>query len=72
VTLLPGGWSCLGSSLGAAMATNLSQGLYPYVREWPWQYVFLIMIMVEMGPAVIETQPFQAATARSYAAKPSR
>jgi uncharacterized membrane protein YphA (DoxX/SURF4 family) len=47
VTLLLGVWSRLGSLLGAAMAINLSQGLYRSPGEWPWQYVFLIVVMVQ-------------------------
>jgi hypothetical protein len=47
VTLLLGAWSRLGSFLGAAMALNLSQGLYRSPGEWPWQYVFLIIVMVQ-------------------------
>jgi hypothetical protein len=29
------------------MAINLSQGLYRSPGEWPWQYVFLIVVMVQ-------------------------
>lgn len=47
LTLLLGVWSRLGSLLGAAMAINLSQGLYRSPGEWPWQYVFLIVVMVQ-------------------------
>ncbi len=47
VTLLLGAWSRLGSLLGAAMAINLSQGLYRSPGEWPWQYIFLIIVMVQ-------------------------
>jgi len=47
VTLLLGVWTRLGSLLGAAMAINLSQGLYRSPGEWPWQYVFLIVVMVQ-------------------------
>ncbi len=47
VTLLLGVWSRLGSLLGAAMAINLSQGLYRSPGEWPWQYVFLIVVMLQ-------------------------
>jgi uncharacterized membrane protein YphA (DoxX/SURF4 family) len=49
VTLLLGVWSRFGSLLGAAMAINLSQGLYRSPGEWPWQYVFLIIIMVQFS-----------------------
>jgi uncharacterized membrane protein YphA (DoxX/SURF4 family) len=47
VALLLGIWSRFGSVLGAAMAVNLSQGLYRSPGEWPWQYVFLIVVMVQ-------------------------
>lgn len=47
VALLLGIWSRFGSLLGAAMAINLSQGLYRSPGEWPWQYVFLIVVMVQ-------------------------
>ncbi|MDQ2924192.1 MAG: DoxX family membrane protein [Acidobacteriota bacterium] len=49
VALLLGLWSRLGSILGAAMALNLSQGLYRSPGEWPWQYVFLIIVMVQFS-----------------------
>ena len=49
VALLLGFWSRFGSLLGAAMAINLSQGLYRSPGEWPWQYVFLIIIMVQFS-----------------------
>jgi uncharacterized membrane protein YphA (DoxX/SURF4 family) len=49
VALLLGVWSRFGSLLGAAMAINLSQGLYRSPGEWPWQYVFLIIIMVQFS-----------------------
>jgi uncharacterized membrane protein YphA (DoxX/SURF4 family) len=47
VTLLLGFWSRFGSLLGVLMAVNLSQGLYRSAGEWPWQYVFLIIVMVQ-------------------------
>lgn len=47
LTLLLGIGSRLGSLLGAAMAINLSQGLYRSPGEWPWQYIFLIIVMVQ-------------------------
>jgi uncharacterized membrane protein YphA (DoxX/SURF4 family) len=47
VTLLLGIWSRFGSLLGAAMAINLSLGLYRSPSEWPWQYVFLIVVMIQ-------------------------
>ena len=47
VTLLLGFFSRFGSLLGVAMALNLSQGLYRSPGEWPWQYVFLIIVMVQ-------------------------
>jgi uncharacterized membrane protein YphA (DoxX/SURF4 family) len=47
VSLLLGFWSRFGSLLGAAMAINLSQGLYRSPGEWPWQYIFLIIVMVQ-------------------------
>lgn len=47
VALLLGIWTRLGSLLGATMALNLSQGLYRSPSDWPWQYVFLIVKMVQ-------------------------
>ncbi len=47
ITLLLGFWTRFGSLLGAAMAVNLSQGLYRSPSEWPWQYIFLIIVMVQ-------------------------
>jgi uncharacterized membrane protein YphA (DoxX/SURF4 family) len=49
VALLLGLWSRFGSLLGAAMAINLSQGLYRSPGEWPWQYIFLIILMVQFS-----------------------
>ncbi len=48
-TLLLGLWSRFGSVLGAAMALNLSQGLYRSPGEWPWTYIFLILVMVQFS-----------------------
>ena len=45
VTLLLGLWSRFGSFLGLAMGINLSLGLYRSPGEWPWTYVFLIVVM---------------------------
>lgn len=49
VTLMLGLWSRFGSILGAAMALNLAQGLYRSPSEWPWQYVFLLLLMVQFS-----------------------
>jgi hypothetical protein len=43
--LLLGLWSRFGSLLGVAMGLNLSLGLYRSPGEWPWTYVFLILVM---------------------------
>lgn len=45
VTLLLGVWSRFGSLLGLAMGINLLFGLYRSPSEWPWTYVFLVVIM---------------------------
>lgn len=45
VTLVLGLWSRFGSLLGLAMAINLLLGLYRSPGEWPWTYVFLVVIM---------------------------
>ncbi len=45
VALLLGLWSRFGSFLGFAMGINLSLGLYRSPSEWPWTYVFLIVVM---------------------------
>jgi uncharacterized membrane protein YphA (DoxX/SURF4 family) len=47
VTLLLGVWTRFGALLGAAMAINLSLGLYRSPSEWPWTYIFLIVIMIQ-------------------------
>ena len=36
--------SRLGAMLGALMAVNLWLGLYSADNEWPWTYMFLVMI----------------------------
>jgi quinol-cytochrome oxidoreductase complex cytochrome b subunit len=38
--------SRLGAALGLAMALNLWLGLYRAPGEWPWTYVFLIIIQL--------------------------
>jgi uncharacterized membrane protein YphA (DoxX/SURF4 family) len=45
VSLLLGLLSRLGALLGVAMALNLWLGLYSAPGEWPWTYMFLIIIM---------------------------
>jgi hypothetical protein len=44
-TLLLGLLSRFGSLLGLLMGINLSLGLYRSPGEWPWTYVFLILVM---------------------------
>ena len=44
-TLLMGLWTRFGSFLGVLMGLNLSLGLYRSPGEWPWTYVFLIVVM---------------------------
>lgn len=45
VSLLLGLVSRLGALLGVAMALNLWLGLYSAPGEWPWTYMFLVIIM---------------------------
>jgi uncharacterized membrane protein YphA (DoxX/SURF4 family) len=45
VSLLLGLLSRLGTVLALAMALNLWLGLYSAPREWPWTYMFLVIIM---------------------------
>jgi uncharacterized membrane protein YphA (DoxX/SURF4 family) len=44
VSLLLGLFSRAGAVLGALMALNLWLGLYSAPNEWPWTYMFLIII----------------------------
>src|SRR5690349_21224015 len=44
VSLLLGVFSRAGAALGALMGLNLWLGLYSAPGEWPWTYMFLIMI----------------------------
>jgi uncharacterized membrane protein YphA (DoxX/SURF4 family) len=44
VSLLLGLFSRFGTLLGALMATNLWLGLYSAPGEWPWTYMFLVII----------------------------
>jgi uncharacterized membrane protein YphA (DoxX/SURF4 family) len=46
VSLMLGVWSRGGALLGALMAINLWLGLYSAPGEWPWTYMFLIVIQV--------------------------
>ena len=44
VSLLLGLFSRFGAMLGALMATNLWLGLYSAPGEWPWTYMFLVIL----------------------------
>ncbi len=46
LSLLLGLFSRIGALLGALMAINLWLGLYSAPGEWPWTYMFLIIIQV--------------------------
>jgi uncharacterized membrane protein YphA (DoxX/SURF4 family) len=46
VTLILGVVSRLGAALGLLMALNLWLGLYRAPGEWPWTYMFLIVIQL--------------------------
>ena len=46
VSLMLGLFSRLGALLGALMALNLWLGLYSAPGEWPWTYMFLLVIQV--------------------------
>ena len=45
VSLLLGLFSRLGALMGILMAVNLWLGLYSAPNEWPWTYMFLVIIM---------------------------
>lgn len=45
ISLLLGLFSRLGAVLGVLMGVNLWLGLYSAPGEWPWTYMFLIIIM---------------------------
>ena len=45
VSLILGVFSRLGALLGVAMGVNLWLGLYSAPGEWPWTYMFLVIIM---------------------------
>ena len=51
VSQMLGIWSRGGALLGALMAVNLWLGLYSAPGEWPWTYMFLIVIQL---PFVLE------------------
>ena len=46
VSLILGVVTRLGAALGALMAINLWLGLYNAPGEWPWTYMFLVVIQV--------------------------
>jgi uncharacterized membrane protein YphA (DoxX/SURF4 family) len=46
VSLMLGVVTRLGAALGALMAINLWLGLYNAPGEWPWTYMFLVVIQV--------------------------
>ena len=46
VSLILGVATRLGAAFGAAMALNLWLGLYNASGEWPWTYMFLVVIQL--------------------------
>ena len=48
VSILLGLWVRALSALGALLILSLFLGLYRAPQEWPWSYVFLLLIMVTM------------------------
>jgi uncharacterized membrane protein YphA (DoxX/SURF4 family) len=46
VSLILGVVTRLGAALGALMATNLWLGLYNAPGEWPWTYMFLVVLQL--------------------------
>jgi len=46
VSLILGVVTRLGAALGALMAINLWLGLYNAPGEWPWTYMFLVVIQL--------------------------
>ena len=44
VSLILGLFTRLGAVLGALMAINLWLGLYNAPGEWPWTYMFLVVL----------------------------
>jgi len=46
VSLILGLATRLGAALGALMATNLWLGLYDAPGEWPWTYMFLVVLQL--------------------------
>jgi len=46
VSLIIGLGTRLGAALGALMAINLWLGLYNAPGEWPWTYMFLVVIQL--------------------------
>ena len=46
ILLILGVFTRLGGALGALMAINLWLGLYDAQGEWPWTYMFLVIIQL--------------------------
>ena len=46
VSLILGVVTRLGAALGALMAINLWLGLYNAPGEWPWTYMFLVVLQL--------------------------
>ena len=44
LSLILGAFTRVGATLGFLMAVNLSLGLYRAPYEWPWTYVFLVVV----------------------------
>jgi uncharacterized membrane protein YphA (DoxX/SURF4 family) len=47
ISLILGLFTRLGAALGALMAVNLWLGLYNAPGEWPWTYMFLVVLQLQ-------------------------
>ena len=57
VSLILGVATRLGAALGALMAVNLWLGLYNAPNEWPWTYMFLVVIQLSVRYRPARAQP---------------
>ncbi len=72
VSLLLGLFSRVGATLGLLMGLNLWLGLYSAEGEWPWTYMFLVMIqawfVIEPPGRVLGTDVLLTQRTRSHSA----
>ncbi len=60
VSLILGLLTRVGALLGALMAVNLWLGLYNAPGEWPWTYMFLVVIQLRCTSLAAQRNPLRS------------